>query len=571
MRGTGISVASALVLAMLAPSGRAQTSPTSAEPAPTARAPAAAPAVSIPAGGPAPGASSENPGFLPNPYEKQPPTFTLIPKSSDAPKGSVWVRSDGQGLHIWGHVEGAAPEWPDQREELLGKDHVEVWLAAAPSVAMPPVGWGNQFGKIELKSVADCKGQTDPQTGSPEAGGPNCVRWFGEQVRYRAQFTRLFARQWLLAGSTNFGPSHVTEEYATEAWRTLEDDLFADSLPTELKPKSGGVTGGVNVVYGKTETEHNAAGMPYQKNIATGYDFYLEIPWEAFPPAGKLEVGDLWLMVDVFGAAFPGKKTGPYSTTSATREWGVPASFNHVRLDAARGFALSPCDDPLVEQNIYEDQLPAWFFPVKTDGNPAWVGKDFIVTNPAGGYDYAPTGVSPEAEAHQHFWKPIHGGGWVCGPRLAVKHAGLTKQWPFEVDEKTLDVRVLPDGWLLVRSGPWASTISAFGSGQCGACTVANLDFYAIQPIGYAGPALELSPAPGAGGEQPYAVDFDIAPDWSKVTEFDETTDPNDEKTKPTWNSTTYCLTSHTYTKCAEAKDVKPPNPPNYPEFAQQD
>jgi hypothetical protein len=26
---------------------------------------------------------------------------------------------------------------------MLAKDHVEVWLAAEPQLALPPVGWGN--------------------------------------------------------------------------------------------------------------------------------------------------------------------------------------------------------------------------------------------------------------------------------------------------------------------------------------------------------------------------------------------------------------------------------------------
>ena len=561
MRGTGL-----VLLAMVGVVSVAR-SQTSAVPASTSTNKSAGTVVTIPAGSPGPGGGSPVEGFVTNPYAKEPATFTLIAKTPGAPVGKVWVRSDGDGLHLWGSVEGGEPVWPEQKADLLGKDHVEVWLAAAPEVTMPPVGWGNQFGKIELKSAEDCKGQTDPQTGSAEAGGAACVRWYAEQVRYRAQFRRLFARQWLLAGATNFGPAHVVEAYATEAWRALAGDLFAEDMPDGLEPKAAGLAkGGVNIVYGKSETEHDAAGNAYQKNIATGYEFYLEIPWEAFPPSPNLEVSDLWLIVDVFGAPPAGKKTGAYATTAAGREWGVPASFNHVKLEAARGFTLSPCEEPLVEQNMYEDAVPAWFFPVKASEEPAWLGKDFIVTNPAGGYDYAPTGVSPGVEEHTHFWKVLDGGGWVCGPRLALKRGEVTKGFPFFVDEKTLDARVLEDGWLLVRSGPSASMLSAFGSGQCGACTVANVDFYAISPEGEATPALQLSPALGAGAEEPDAVDFAIAPDWTQVTEFDEAAG-GDADGAAGWSSTTYCLQGHWFAKCGEAKDVKPPSPPNYPEF----
>lgn len=61
--------------------------------------------VTVPAGSPAPSGGSTPGGYVDNPYEKEAPTFVLIPKTGDARKGSVWVRSDEAGLHIWGRVE----------------------------------------------------------------------------------------------------------------------------------------------------------------------------------------------------------------------------------------------------------------------------------------------------------------------------------------------------------------------------------------------------------------------------------------------------------------------------------
>jgi hypothetical protein len=46
------------------------------------------------------------------------------------------------------------------------------------------------------------------------------------------------------------------------------------------------------------------------------------------------------------------------------------------------------------------------------------------------------------------------------------------------------------------------------------------VNFYAISQAGDATPVLELSPALGAGAEEPDAVDFAIASDWTKVTEY---------------------------------------------------
>ncbi len=499
------------------------------------------------------------------------PTFTLIPKEQGARTGKVWVRSGWDGICIQGEVNGAAPQWAAKPSGLLEKDHVEVWLATSPQVRMPLIGWGNQFGDAKLKSADGCAKAVDSFLGTGTVDTSKCRKWYAKQLGYRAWLRRLFVRQWVIAGE--YGGS-VEEEYAEQAWQTLKAEKFKVDLPVPLRP-------------------HEFDGVEASAGMAKeGYVFQIFIPYSAFPAAPNLKLSDLWLMVDVFNPAPAGRKTGPYSTTSSRRVWGEPATFNHVKLDKPVRYALSPCEAPLTEENMYGDKLPAWFFPVEPKSakdSPVVVGKDFVLANPAGGYLYQPGGMSPEVDVHEHFWKKLGAGEWVCGPHMGFRRAGVThwavpvktqhctmvsisahsitrncwmKGTSFDLDKRGFDARAIGDGIVLVRSGPYSTTLSAFGSGMCGLCTVANLDFYTISQEGKAGKALELNPVLSGMGDEPMGADFSISPDWKTVTEFDR------YDGKSGWTSTKYCFDGTMYKKCGGSSDANPPNPPHYPQYA---
>ena len=503
-----------------------------------------------------------------------PATMNLIPTAPDAHPGKIWVRSTDEGLNIWGQVQmnDNGLHWPNQKSEMLSSDHVEVWLSASPEVEMPPIGYGNQFGENDLKGAADCEplengaGPGDPRT--PEI--KDCARWYNEQLEYRKSLERLFTRQWLAAGD---GPQNPTtpsnalfEDFSTSAWASLNASLFDNDLPKPLKPQSDGVVAEFNTDYGKQVTKQTAGGQSYQQNIITGYSFHFFIPWTAFPPAQQLDLRDLWLMVDVFGAAPEGKKMGALSTTSAERVWGEPSSFNHLVLDTPRDYEISPCQAADSEEDMYGVPHRAWYFPL-AGKDPLHLRTVYDLENPAGGYMYDPAGVSPIFKATEHFWKIQPDGAAVCGPKLEYRKGDVMKSSQFYVAKDYFATKPLADGWTLVRSGPDMSTQSPFGSGACGSCPVVDFHIYSISPAGAIASALDITDEFTGDDQKPADGDLTIAPDWTRVTFYEDAiTYLNDGKggQKDDWTATSYCLGGHAYQQCGEVKNASPPNPRNF-------
>lgn len=497
-----------------------------------------------------------------------PPSLSLITRGPQAHSGMIWLRSADDGLHVWGKVDADEQgfHWPQQKSEMLSSDHIEVWLATSPEVSMPRIGWGNQFGAQELGSVKDCAEQADPHTGDPGSGAKDCERWYNEQLQYRQYVRRLFVRQWLIAGYDYPGKDRSFEDFASTAYAGLSASLFAENLPKLLAPKpDDGVTVQVETER-KPETRRNAAGVTYKYNRQTGYHFQLSIPYGAFPPAQQLKLADLYFMVDVFSSASPGHKMGGYSSTASARQWGKPATFNHLRLDLPRTFSVAPCDYELEQKDLYGEAYGSWFYPIASTANVD-LRFTFALINPAGGYMYAPAGVSPEAVPANYFWTQLSSGALVCGPDLAWRDGNTIKRTKFVVDGERFEARTLPDGWTLIRSGPTASTVSPFGSGACGACTVMGFDVFAISPKGEIGSALGIDEMLTGGEGQPAEADLTIAPDWKQIILYREIMDQTQTDTTSPWTSIIYCLEGHAYKQCGELKQVPAPAPPHFKEF----
>jgi hypothetical protein len=499
----------------------------------------------------------------------QPPQLELIPKGAGAHSGKVWVRSGDDGLHVYVNVQtpGAEPHWPFEKANMLASDHVEIWLSTSTKVEMPPIGYGNQFGPITMKSADDCTALENEQgPGTPRSPKVDeCVHWFNNQVQYRKLLERLFTRQWLAADTRYVGAIHsFFEDFASSAWANLNAAFFRNELPEALEPKIAKEM--------KAEFQEDIEQLPpnptaeqqQKKPALLGYRLHFLIPWSAFPPANQFDLRDLWLMVDVFSAAPDGKKMGPYSTTAAGRVWGSPASFNHMVLAAPRKHMLSECNIPGSERDVYGDKHTAWFTPMA--GKPPFVANDdFSLQNVAEGYFYDPAGVSPTVQSTEHFSKALPDGSFVCGPNLAYRGKGGSGTTDKEIDGKNLTAHRLPDGWLMVRSGP-TSTIQNpnFGSGMCGLCPAAATAIYAISPEGSISSALELRESFSGIVGSAAGVDYSFSDDWKTVTNFLEVQDDQDDPPKTHVESVTYCLNGHKYEKCGEAKGVKMPNPPKY-------
>ena len=88
--------------------------------------------------------------------------------------------------------------------------------------------------------------------------------------------------------------------------------------------------------------------------------------------------------------------------------------------------------------------------------------------------------------------KKLANGAAVCGPHLAWRDGATIKRTEYTIDEKYLAVKALPDQWSFLRSGPFATTWSPFGSGECGGCEVLNFDLFAVSPLGEIASALHI-------------------------------------------------------------------------------
>ena len=155
-----------------------------------------------------------DPGMLGHPGFKfeggVPLVANLIAHGNGARNGHLWVGNTGKSLRIVGQVDGNAPDWPKDKDSILSKDHVEVWLAAADSVEMPPLVW-SQWPIYSAQSADECDEiSSDASPGRDHSD--NCRDWFSEQEKYRPALPRLFVRQWLLTDPFS------EESYATPAY-----------------------------------------------------------------------------------------------------------------------------------------------------------------------------------------------------------------------------------------------------------------------------------------------------------------------------------------------------------------
>ena len=491
-----------------------------------------------------------------------PADMQLVPKAPKAHPGEVWVRSTNEGLQVWGKVQlnGDGLYWPIEKSGIPQSDHVEIWLSAAPGVEMPVIGYGNQFDQITLKSAADCYvvGRQENRDHVSE-----CQRWFKDQAQYRKLFEKLFTRHWVATKAPN-GMKGLFEDYATPAWADLKRGYFEEELPTALEPHGSDGMVSEFAELSKNTVVTNSHGEDESRTAISAYTFHFFVPWSAFPPTQQLSLRDLWLTVDVFRTAYAGQQIGAVSTTSSQRIAGKPLSFNHLVLDQPRDHQITPCRATGAEMDLYGASHRAWFFPMAGNG-PLTLTKVYDVENPAAGYMYDPNGLSPAFRTTEHFWKELPDGATICGPQLTYLNRGVAHDSTFKIAPRYLETKTLPDGWMLVRTGPDMSRMSAFGAGQCGSCPVADLHIYAVSPQGQIFPALDLKKAWGNGPE--IRGDFDIASDWSRITAYEAfVTIGEDGKggKKNNWTATSYCLTEHAYQKCGEEKPAKPPNPPKF-------
>lgn len=478
-------------------------------------------------------------------YTDRPADFTLVPHGSGARHGEVWIQNIGYGLLVVGKVDGPQPEFPRNKDLILEKDHVEIWLADGKDPELPPIGWGNQFDEVTLPQGADScadwaqKGAAETPAAPAAAGAEKrCRTWAETQVSYRAYFKRLFVRQWLVT------PEYAVEAFAAPAYDKITERFASDrpnneEIPLPLKP---------------TETLQMWFG---RGKDGVGYTFEILIPFQAFPPLSTTEMRDLRLMVDVFNPPEQGRKVGSYSTTSASRIYAATQTFNRVALDPPHQFRLTPCEVPLAARDKYRDIHPAWFVP-KTSQDSEFESDAFIILNDGAGYQYEPEALSPVVRPVHYFWHWIGGNEYICGPYLTYRRGDKLLNFDAEVDEDGFDAKRLPGGDLLIKVGPRVYG-SEFGSGQCGACPRTDLRIFRVGADLRLAEMLNLGGIidNGAGASQ----DFSISRDWAQVVQYDHAGVA--EEGKPdVWSSTTWCRGEAAYKKCDHQDIADPPDPP---------
>ncbi len=472
----------------------------------------------------------------------RPADIALVPRGEGARHGQLWINTayDRQ-LYITGKVDGDQPDFPRTKEQILSKDHVEVWLAATPDVDLPEIGWGNQFDDVTLPRGADsCEEWAKGIQGGVDEV-KKCKEWVAQQTAYRPLLKRLFLREWQMT------PDYGIESFATPAYEEIQKRYsnLGDEVPEILKPR-----GKIQMYF-----------FPEQ----SGYSFEILIPFEALPPLPSLTAGELYLEVDVVKAAHEGKQLGAYSVSSAKREFGKPETFNVLRLEPPLYFSLTPCGLPLAGTDKRGNFHPAWF--VREEGLESRYQADtFILVNDPAGYRYEAAGLSPVVRETHYFWQGSGPGEWVCGPHLTYKKGRDSTSYPYNVSPDGFETKRLTPGELLVKTGPrvW---YSEFGSGQCGACARTDLRMFSLTGDMQIHLLLQLGDT--IAGINVFSQDFTVSPDWSRITKFE--LGGNEENLPGSWSSTTYCLTVdtgkdqagvHIYKACEHETNVQPPNPP---------
>ena len=488
-------------------------------------------------------------GGLITPYTDRPPDITLVPHGPAARHGHVWVQSVGYGLLVVGEVDGDPPDFPRNKNLILERDHVEIWLADAKDPELPPIGWDNQSqDEVTLPKGADScadwvkKGVSE----NADAMEKKCRRWAEMQSHYRPYFKRLFLRQYLVT------PDYAVESFATPAYDEITAHFASDQpgneeIPAPLKPHS-----------------HLQMWLGPGKD-RVGYTFEIMIPVIDFPPLSATELGDLRMLVDVFNAPEQGKKIGAYSTSSPVRVYDKPETFNLLRFDPPHHFHLTPCDFPLSGKDEYGNSHTAWFVP-KTAQDWEFESDAFAVANDGGGYPAGPEALSPIARPMHYFSHVIAENEWICGPHLSYRKGEKVQNFEVHVDEGGFDAHRLPGGDLLIKVGPRAYSVNS--SAQCGACPRTELQILRLSADMKIHEMLQLGGVidTGTGVSQ----DFTVSPDWARVVQYDQ--QELTELGKPeAWSSTTWCLGESEYEKCGHKDNVQPPDPPVLKELRNPD
>ncbi len=447
-------------------------------------------------------------------------------------QGLVWIGQVEAGLAV--ALELRAAEGGDP-----AATRVSVGLAGAGPTALPPVGWGHQFGFEKLETVEECERW--------EGWEPSeCAAWFERQVRHRETVTRLLERRWEVTGGTAGPPRETVASAALESTsRGVRERLSplspaADASAPELRRAA-------------------IEGTPG----AVGLEFL--IPWEAFPPVPAPVLSDFRFSVGWTGAAGESGGGGQVGMEPAV----FPRPLSH-RVTACgygtRGIVL--LGDPRISARFPSEDAAVYMRP---RAEPL-LDRLIVIDNEAAGYQYTPEpgAISPAAFEATYTTLQAPGGGTLCGPVLALAADGSasraarwtrTRQGAPEalVDMRQVQVREGADGGLFVMEGPrvfW----TYYGSGQCGACPRVELEVYHVdRSTGAVTSAFRYASIADASlGE----TEIMVSDDWARIDVFESRAEEEGNPGDLTWGVRRYCLDAGEieYRLCGAERPV--PEPP---------
>ena len=463
------------------------------------------------------------------------PTDRVLPATSTTPQALVWIGQVDGGLAVAAEIRAAAAA-------DLENARLSIWLADAEPPALPPIGWGHQFGFETLESEAECEALDWGE--EPQAF---CAEWFRDQVRYRERLMPLFERRWSVSASAADAPD---ETLARPAFASLAPETRAKLGP--LEPRGG-----------PEARRRPVAGTP----AALGLEVL--IPWDAFPPVKALDLAALRVNV--------GWSSEGEGAAAALDEEIVPRPLA-IPLE----HRLTPCGYGLRQIAIFGGPETGVRFPSDRAGlymipdGSSNLDRLIVIDNEAAGYQYEPdsTSVSPVAFEATYSVLDLGGDELLCAPFLAYKRgervsgtveetrSGDESPWRFLIDARHVETRRLADGDWLVKEGPRAWW-SYYGSGQCGACPRIGIRVYHVDSE-----TNEVTEALGflqlAGGV--LDVELEVSEDWLEVTAYESVADRELEPPEIHWKATRYCFQDASadqpprYEICGEEEPV--PEPP---------
>jgi hypothetical protein len=470
----------------------------------------------------------------PGEWGNRPASMPLVAKSPAARDGRVWVAQSADALIIAARIGGPLPHFAKSPAEMAGGDHVEVWLALIDDPKLPKIGWGNQFGPVELESADACT-KREEVVDDPNAIA-DCRAWFARQEAYRHQFRKLFVRQWTIA------PGSVAESFARPAFAALPEP--AKEQLAALAPSTA---------------PENAPMARFTPVSEGGYGVEIAIPWSAFPPSPSLDLTRLRLMLDVVSPTAGNSGDGTLASTSPERRYGEPTTFNLLQLEPTRHWRIGGCGYPLSADDQWgERTLPGYFLPVVGEQ----VNEIFVIENDAAGYQYAPDGYSPVITTTRFFSQAVTPDLLLCGPPMAVRRGAKSE---FAADLSLFPrpaIKPVAGGWL-VADGPYVGTVSRFGSGVCGACPLISLQVLFL-PAAEGPPVVAFSDSwivedddvgGGAGRNARVAISDDLQTITAWVGETGE------DQAKVAWTRLRRCYdpAKHTFLDCGVEENAKPP------------